>query len=96
MITREEVYKALDGERDYQDHKFEGNRSAIDRTLDEFILYIVQYAQEAAKLTTHMHESEALDWVRKVGALCVGCMETHGAPHREGFENFDCTPVKPL
>ncbi len=93
MTTRREVYRALDSERDYQDDKFEGSRSAIDRTLDEFILYICQYADEAAELTTHGNEAEALHFVRKVGALCVGCMERHGAPRRawaqeHGFERF--------
>ena len=86
---RSEVYKAFDSERDYQDDRFQEavyGRDAIDRTLDEFILYIMQYAQEASALTTHGDESEALNFVRKVGALCVGCMEQHGAPQREGFE----------
>ncbi len=87
--TREEVFLALNSEREYQDWLFDGlrhnrqARSAIDRTLDEFILYIVQYAQEAAALTTHGDETEALHFIRKVGALTVGCMEAHGAPHRE-------------
>lgn len=77
------TYDAINSERDYQDDKFEG--SAIDRGLDEFILYIKQYADEAGALTTHGDEDEALNFVRKVGALCVGCMERHGAPRREGF-----------
>ncbi len=87
--TREEVFLALNSEREYQDWRFDGlrhnrqSRSAIDRSLDEFILYIVQYAQEAAMLTTHGDEVGALNFVRKVGALTVGCMEAHGAPHRE-------------
>lgn len=90
MTKRSEVYTALDSERAYQNDRFQETvygRDAIDRTLDEFILYIIQYAQEAGMLTTHGDESEALHFVRKVGALCVGCMETHGAPHRPGFEN---------
>lgn len=87
MTPRSEVYAALDSERNYQDHRFaiDGYHSATDRSLDEFILYIQQYAHEAGKLTTHGHETPALHFVRKVGALCVGCMERHGAPRREGF-----------
>lgn len=88
MTTRIEVYKALDSERAYQNMSFQENyHTATDRTLDEFILYIQQYAQEAGALTTHGDEKEALHFVRKVGALCVGCMEKHGAPHRPGFED---------
>ena len=86
MTVRSEVYAALDSERDYQDHRWAHlDRTPIDRTLDEFILYIRQYADEASALTTHGDEAEALNSVRKVGALCVGCMEKHGAPRREGF-----------
>jgi len=88
-VNRELAYTALDSERDYQDDKFPAGQerhSAIDRSLDEFILYIQQYAAEAGALTSHGDEDEALNFVRKVGALCVGCMETHGAPQRLGFE----------
>ena len=89
MTQRKDVYDALDSERDYQDKKFRGlfgtGRDATKRSLDEFILYIQQYATEASALTTHGDEDEALNFVRKVGALCVGCMERHGAPRREGF-----------
>lgn len=82
--TREEVYRALDSERDYQEDMFEkhGYHSATDRKLDEFILYIQQYAREAGALTTHGDELQALEFVRKIGGLCVGCMERHGAPFR--------------
>lgn len=90
MTTRKsDVYAALESERAYQDDRFGGpdtTHSAIDRSLDEFILYIQQYAAEAGGLTTHGAEAEALNFVRKVGALCVGCMEKHGAPQRVGFE----------
>ena len=89
VTARSAVYRALDSERAYQDSKFENQEDrggAIDRSLDEFILYIKQYADEAGALTTHENEEEALNFVRKVGALCVGCMERHGAPQREGFD----------
>lgn len=85
MRARQAAYAAINSERDYQDNKFRGAREATDRTLDEFILYIKQYASEAGALSTHGDEDEALEFVRKVGALCVGCMEKHGAPRREGF-----------
>ncbi len=85
-LARRYAFDAINSERDYQDSLWgEGERKAIDRSLDEFILYIQQYASEAGYLTTHMFEDDALDHVRKVAALCVGCMEKHGAPRREGF-----------
>ena len=84
-VARRNAYRAIDSERDYQDHKFSverTDREATDRSLDEFILYIQQYAAEAGALTTHEDEDEALEFVRKIGALCVGCMEQNGAPLR--------------
>ncbi len=87
-LERRYAFDAINSERAYQDDRFggqPGGRDAIDRSLDEFILYIRQYADEASALTTHGDEAEALNFVRKVGALCVGCMEKHGAPRREGF-----------
>lgn len=90
MTTRELVYRAIDREREYQDFLFEQEpRDAIDRTLDEFILYIKQYADEAGALTTHGDEKDALNFVRKVAGLCVGCMERHGAPRRDEWVNAD-------
>ena len=86
MTPRQAAYAAINSERDYQDDLWtDMDRTAIDRSLDEFILYIKQYADEAGALTTHGDETEALHFVRKVGALCIGCMEKHGAPRREGF-----------
>lgn len=90
MTTRETVYRCIDRERDYQDWRFtDTGRDAIDRSLDEFILYLQQYAREAGSLTTHGNEIEALHFVRKVTALGVGCMERHGAPWRDAWDNPD-------
>ena len=91
--ARIDAFDAINSERDYQDRLFSNivyphtgvRREATDRSLDEFILYIKQYADEAGALTTHGDEEDALNFVRKVAALCVGCMEKHGAPRREGF-----------
>jgi hypothetical protein len=86
-IERQAAFEAISSERDYQEDKFknDGYHTATDRSLDEFILYIQQYASEAGALSTHGDEFAALDFVRKVGALCVGCMEKHGAPRRKGY-----------
>lgn len=92
-LARRYAFDAINSERAYQDKRWAGyeehngnvRTDPIDRSLDEFILYIKQYADEAGHLTTHGDEAEALNFVRKVGALCIGCMEKHGAPRREGF-----------
>jgi hypothetical protein len=93
LVTRENVYQAIDTEREYQDLRWAGtassnrrssNHGATDRTLDEFALYILGYANDLAKISSHTdNPTEKLDFVRKVAGLCVACMEAHGAPNRE-------------
>ena len=93
VTIRKEVYAAIDSERDYQDFRWQGTKSsnveshsrdALDRTLDEFALYIQGYANELAKIaSTTDNPRGKLNFVRKVAGLCVGAMEAHGAPHRE-------------
>jgi hypothetical protein len=98
MTTREEVYKAIDSERDYQDSKWVGTRSgdkpgggALDRTLDEFSLYIQGYTNDLVDIASHIGPSgEKLNCVRKIAALAVACMEAHGAPLRSCYR----VPIK--
>jgi hypothetical protein len=91
MTTREEILKALDGEEEYQldrwtDHQAVKGRSPHDRTLDEWILYISRYAQQAIEQTVTGDEEAALHTVRKVASLAFNCMYQYGAPQREGHE----------
>ena len=90
MSTREEVYRALDGERDYQEEDPGIDLSSIDRTLHVIIMCIAQYSgTERVNMVTHVGDrAEALELLRKVGALCVGCMEVHGAPQREEYDLY--------
>ena len=91
--NRKEVYAALDSERNYQDIRWQGsksskenstNRDALDRTLDEYVLYIKGYADDLATIASHTDDpTEKLNFIRKVGGLCVSAMEAHGAPMRE-------------
>ena len=91
-MNRSDVYELIDGERDYQDAKWCSNRSSGEagngeRTIDEFSLYILGYAQDAARLASHILDRNLkLAEIRKVAALCVACMEQHGAPER--FNTF--------
>lgn len=87
--SRAEVYRAIDTERDFQHNLWgrsasSGGAGAGERTIDEFILYIHGYAQDLARIGSHeINRTNKLDFVRKVGALCIACMEQHGAPQRE-------------
>jgi len=90
-MERKEVYKVIDGERDYQDIKWAGTKSnnepgegALDRTIDEYAAYIQGYANELINIVSHTDDRFAkLDAVRKVAALCVACMESNGARARD-------------
>lgn len=85
---RQEVYQAIDSERDYQDKKW-GSFSSMgrpghgERTVDEFVLYIHGYTSKLVDIAVISNKpEEVLDFVRKVAGLCVHCMEQHGAPKR--------------
>jgi hypothetical protein len=85
---RDQVYAAIDSERDYQEEVWGASLSSDqpgngDRTLDEFALYIGGYADDLTRVSSHSGSPQAkLEVVRKVAALCVAAMEQHGAPHR--------------
>ena len=85
---RDEVYAAIDSERDYQDKKWgdtlSGGRPGDGtRTVDEFALYIAGYTNDLIVNASHFAEQkDKLDIIRKIGGLCVACMEQNGAPRR--------------
>jgi hypothetical protein len=89
MTLRQEVYAALDSERDYQDSKWGDALSSGrkpgngERSIDEFVTYIVGYAHKLLdEASTFADAAAKLNAVRKVAGLCVACMEQHGAPKR--------------
>ena len=88
-VTRQAVYEAIDTERMYQDtkwgHTLSGGRPGKgERSADEFILYIVGYADKLKAYASEFANTETkLHFVRKVAGLCVACMEQHGAPKRD-------------
>ncbi len=86
MTNRTIVFNAIGSERNYQDTKYgKGSAgSSLNRTIDEFALYIEEYAVQLRSLAaTSVDNWEKLIAVRKVAALAVACMEAHGAPYRE-------------
>lgn len=97
MATREEVYSALDSERDYQEMRRHrdgsttvgGDGSVHDHTPEEFLIYMQDYLNEALHTASRTWgptcKPKVMEIVRKVTALGVACMEANGAPRREGF-----------
>lgn len=94
-VRRALAYEAIDSERTYQEkwaeHLSSGRAPTADfpggwRSVDEFAGYIYGYAHDALMLSAKTSDPAAkLTAIRKVAALCVACMETHGAPRREGL-----------
>jgi hypothetical protein len=87
-MTREEVYKLIDTERLYQDTRWNITTTPTGglHSPTEWLVYIQDYLTEAMHSTSRSADPEAknrvLDGVRKIAAMCVICMEQHGAPSR--------------
>ena len=88
MATRQEVYAAIDGERDYQDARWNENTTTTNgvHTVTEYILFMEHYLTDARRLISTQGEPKAsqdgLDFIRKVVALGVVCMEQNGVVPR--------------
>lgn len=85
---RDEVYAAIDSERDYQAQQWPGRDvpgHENQLTIGEFVLLVEEYAAKARALWTHepKPELQTLDIMRKIGGIAVNCMEQHGAPKRQ-------------
>lgn len=85
--TRKAAYDALDSERDYQDAQ-RGNakrhEGAASLTPGEHILCMEKCLADARTAWYAPDGGKAcLDYVRKVAAVGVACMELYGAPPRE-------------
>jgi hypothetical protein len=87
-MERKEIYKRLDGERDYQDARW-GTRRTLEGTPDEekpvaeWINYMEYHLSKAKERVYHLDTEGALAEVRKVSALGVRAMEIHGCPIRQ-------------
>lgn len=82
--TRQEVYAAIDTERNYQDSKW----SPVEdhqHTIEEWLVYIQDYLTEAIHQASRnaSPSPDALDTIRKITGMGVACMEQNGAPVRK-------------
>jgi len=86
--NRSEVYEAIDGEREYQERRWNPDTTSTGgaHSVTEFLVYMQDYVNEALHHVSRNADPEAslvaLNVVRKVAALGVACMEQHGAPRR--------------
>jgi len=80
-MKREDVYKLIDGERDYQDKKWnaETSRNFAQHSPEEWFTYIEDYVNEAKHILSRESfvtaDSKAMDIMRKVAGMAVCAME---------------------
>lgn len=86
-MKREQVYKAIDTERKYQDTVRRNNegetRDDNEKCISDFLLYIEHVLNNAKNDIYLLREDDALHGIRKIAGLCVACGESHGMPERE-------------
>lgn len=79
--TRAAVYRAVDEERDYQDHS---GRSIKERphSVEEWITILADYCGHALTARPRASALQNLHQIRKIAAIAVAALEQHGAPSR--------------
>jgi hypothetical protein len=81
-MERKTVYQIIDGERDYQEMRWNGHV----HTPTEWLVFMEDYINEAKHLISRNDDTETFPTImaiiRKVGAMAVASMEQHGAPQR--------------
>lgn len=86
QLSRDEVFKIISEERDFQEKMRPHTHHEGNGSLPAHLLLMQEYLQRAISNWANyrgMAVIEALDEVRKVGALAVRCMEHNGAVKRE-------------
>lgn len=85
---REVVYDVLDGERVYQDYRWNSSTTASHgkHSVAEFVLFMEDYLAQARSELSRNAEPKAsqmaLHTLRKIVAMGVSCFEQHGVPER--------------
>lgn len=90
-MERKAVYEAFDSEREYQLRRWgvrqeDGSFQEIPKSIEEYVLYMEDYLDEARTQLSRMAEPQArtaaLDTLRKVVTLGIACFEQHGVEPR--------------
>lgn len=87
-MKRTNVYKLIDGERDYQDWRWE-EEIREDRVPDEdkrpaeWLNYIKFHLEQAEVSNYMLKKEQTMEEIRKIAALAVRAMEIHGCPERK-------------
>lgn len=88
-MKREDVYKLIDGERDYQDKRWTKETTASEglHSPEEWVMYMMQYLLDAqyvlSKENVQTAYPKAMEIIRKVSAMGVCAMEQHDTEPRK-------------
>ena len=79
---REDIYRAIDIERDYQDSLVAHKNDSV-RVVADWVIFMEHHLRKATNHVYNLNSEEALHEIRKVTALGVACMENLGIQKRE-------------
>jgi len=88
-LTRQEVFNIIDGEREYQDSRWNEHTTASGgkHSPEEWLVYIQDYLTEAIHIASRQANPEAqekvMEHIRKIGSMCVAAMEQNGLRPRQ-------------
>ena len=91
-MNRQEVYRVLDGERDYQNQFVDERGYATNHPIAAELIMMQTYLNTAMTTWTHSSaknddgEAQVLDVMRKMVAMGVRCFENWGVPERKAFK----------
>ena len=88
-MNRDDVYDAIDSERDFQDNFIAQKGLNQFKSVGEFLTLTRVYSNKADNAWTYNGGDDgALEEIRKIAAICVACMENHGAKRRNSITTF--------
>lgn len=84
-MKRQEVYEAIDTERDYQDSKWgvTDDPNYVSYEPAQFLIDIEIHLNKAKQANYNIDKEAVMSELRKIGALAVKCGEVHNMPKRQ-------------
>ena len=83
-MKRKDVYKLIDGERDYQDSLGDDRTDGKTRTICDELVLLQVYVHRALEVWTDTPgDVETREIVRKIAGIAIRCMENHDTPKRK-------------
>lgn len=96
-MDRDLVYAAIDSERDFQDAFLADKGLNPNKTVGEFLTLIRTYSSRADYAWTGSPgDAGALEDIRKIAAICVSCLEKHGATIRPPYLSRNAFAQRPF